>query len=192
MKTNAAFAPLAAAIEAKLNAAEADLQVVITPKLGTPAKWNHDPQWIYKRVGALRLELAKKYADKHKLFEQTGTEADYKAVNALQAQYKITPLSAWGKPYTPVAPPVNANPGFSMTDKPQTVILDMGTEGYFNLMAKLMAAVTPAPAADAPMLASMASAISTTRPNVFASSSRAPLATPRQESWSIPAGQHRP
>ncbi|HTD97372.1 MAG TPA: amino acid--tRNA ligase-related protein, partial [Edaphobacter sp.] len=51
---------------------------VITPKLGTPAKWNHDPQWIYKRVGALRLELAKKYADKHKLFEQTGTAADYK------------------------------------------------------------------------------------------------------------------
>jgi hypothetical protein len=43
-----------------------------------------------------------------------------------------------------------------MTDKPQTVILDMGTEGYFNLMAKLMAAATPAPAADAPMLASMA------------------------------------
>ncbi len=55
-----------------------DLQVVITPKLGTPALWNYDPQWIYKRVGALRLELAKKYADKHGLFAQTGTEADYK------------------------------------------------------------------------------------------------------------------
>ena len=55
-----------------------DLTVVITPKLGTPPKWNHDPQWIYKKVGALRLELAKKYADKHKLFEQTNTAADYK------------------------------------------------------------------------------------------------------------------
>jgi aspartyl-tRNA synthetase len=54
------------------------LVVVVTPKPGTPAKWNHDPQWIYKRVGALRLELAKKFADKHKLFEQTGTEADFK------------------------------------------------------------------------------------------------------------------
>ena len=30
--------------------------------------WNYDPQWIWKRVGALRLELARKYADKHKLF----------------------------------------------------------------------------------------------------------------------------
>jgi aspartyl-tRNA synthetase len=56
------------------------LVVVVTPKLGTPAKWNHDPQWVYKRVGALRLELAKKFADKHKLFEQTGTAADFKFV----------------------------------------------------------------------------------------------------------------
>jgi hypothetical protein len=92
--------------------------------------------------------LGRTYAD--------GTEQDYKAVNALQAQYKITPLSAWGKPYTPVAPPVNPNPGFSMTDKPQAVILGMGTEGYFNLMAKLMAETAPPAAGDAPMLARMA------------------------------------
>ena len=54
------------------------LLVVITPKLGTPAKWNHDPQWIYKKVGGLRLELAKKYADKHGLHKPTGTAADFK------------------------------------------------------------------------------------------------------------------
>lgn len=92
--------------------------------------------------------LGRTYAD--------GTEQDYKAVNALQAQYKITPLSAWGKPYTPVAPPVDPNPGFSMTDKPQTVILAMGTEGYFNLMARLMGGAAPPAAADAPMLERMA------------------------------------
>jgi len=78
LKTNTAFAPLADTIERKLSAAAEDLIVVITPKIGTPAKWNYDPQWIYKRVGALRLELAKKFADKHKLFEQTGTAADFK------------------------------------------------------------------------------------------------------------------
>jgi len=90
LKTNETFAPLASAIEAKLSEEQsrfeaaakqvgaADLIIVITPKLGTPAKWNHDPQWIYKRVGALRLQLAAKFADKHKLFEKTGTEADYK------------------------------------------------------------------------------------------------------------------
>lgn len=91
--------------------------------------------------------LGRTYAD--------GTEEDYKRVNALQGQYKITPLSAWGKPYTPVAPPV-INPGFSMTDKPQPVILAMGTEGYFNLMAKLMGGAAPPATEDAPIVASMA------------------------------------
>jgi hypothetical protein len=92
--------------------------------------------------------LGRTYAD--------GSEQDYNIVNKLQAEYKITPLSAWGKSYTPVAPPVNPNPGFSMTDKPQAVILAMGTAGYFDLMAKLMGSVAPPAPADAPMLARMA------------------------------------
>jgi aspartyl-tRNA synthetase len=78
LKTNAAFAPLAETIEKKVANDASDLIIVITPKLGTPAKWNHDPQWIYKRVGALRLQLAAKFADKHGLFQKTGTEADFK------------------------------------------------------------------------------------------------------------------
>ena len=90
LRTNDAFVPLAEAIAAKLTAEQIvfngenftteDLPIVITPKPGTPAMWNYDPQWIYKRVGALRLDLAKKYADKHKLFEQAGTAADFKFV----------------------------------------------------------------------------------------------------------------
>ncbi len=78
LKTNETFAPLAAAIEAKVGVVADDLLIVVTPKLGTPAMWNYDPQWIYKRVGALRLTLAAKFADKHKRFEQTGTAADFK------------------------------------------------------------------------------------------------------------------
>lgn len=86
LKTNEAFVPLANAIESKLAAeptledgvAADDLVVVITPKLGTPEKWNYDPQWIYKRVGTLRLQLAQKFADKHGRFTQTGTADDYK------------------------------------------------------------------------------------------------------------------
>jgi len=92
--------------------------------------------------------LGRTYAD--------GTEADYEAVNALQAQYTLTPLSAYGKEYTFEAPPVTPDPGFSMTDKPQTVILDMGTAGYFDMMAKLMCKDAPPAAEDAPMLAKMA------------------------------------
>ena len=65
---------------ATMSTGSTHLTVVITPKLGTPASWNFDPQWIYKRVGALRLELGAKFADKHGLFAKTGTAADYKFV----------------------------------------------------------------------------------------------------------------
>jgi hypothetical protein len=92
--------------------------------------------------------LGRTYAD--------GTEADYKTVNGLQAQYKIIPLSAWGTDYKPVAPPIDTDPGFSMTDAPQKVIVDMGTEGYFNLMAELMGKDAPPARGDAPMVARMA------------------------------------
>jgi aspartyl-tRNA synthetase len=88
LRTNEAFRPLAEVIGGELSAELSrfdggvlgveDLVVVITPKPGTPVVWNYDRQWIWKRVGALRLELAKKYADKHRLFEQTGTANDFK------------------------------------------------------------------------------------------------------------------
>ncbi len=85
-----------------------------------------------------------------------GTEADYAAVNALQAEYKLVPLSAWGRPFTYVAPPVDPNPGFSMTDKPQQVINGLGLKGYFDMMARLMGGAAPPAPEDAPILARMA------------------------------------
>ena len=84
------------------------------------------------------------------------SEEDLAKVNALQAQYKVMPLSAYGKPYKFVAPPVNPDPGFSMTDAPQKAIAALGTTGYFNLMTKLMGADAPPSLEDAPMLARMA------------------------------------
>jgi hypothetical protein len=84
------------------------------------------------------------------------TPEDLAKVHALQAQYKVVPLSAYGKPYTFKAPPVDPNPGFSMTERPQAAILALGTTGYFNLMTKLMASVAPPAPEDAPMLAHMA------------------------------------
>jgi hypothetical protein len=92
--------------------------------------------------------LGRTYAD--------GTEQDYKTVNALQAQYKIVPLSSYGKPYTYNAPPVNPNPGFSLTAPPQEVILGMDTSTYFNMMAELMGGAAPPAPQDAPILSRLA------------------------------------
>lgn len=92
--------------------------------------------------------LGRTYAD--------GTEADYKAVNDLQAQYRLTPLSAFGRSYTHQAPPVDPDPGFSMTAKPQSVILDMSAAEYFNRMTRLMAGAAPPPREDGPILERMA------------------------------------
>ncbi|MFC6646222.1 aspartate--tRNA ligase [Granulicella cerasi] len=88
LRTAEQFAPLAEEIGAKLNAEQVvfngeslttdDLIIVVTPKPETPHAWNYDTLWIPKRVGQLRLDLAKKYADKHGLFAQTGTAADFK------------------------------------------------------------------------------------------------------------------
>ena len=90
--------------------------------------------------------LGRTYAD--------GTDEDYKTVNALQAQYKITPLSGLGKALHSRSATSEPESGhLSMTDKPQAVILAMGTEGYFNLMAKLMGGDAPPAAGDAPMVA---------------------------------------
>lgn len=84
------------------------------------------------------------------------TPEDLAKVHALQDQYKVVPLSSYGKPYTFVAPPVDPNPPVSMTEAPQKAILALGTEGYFNLLATLMGTDAKPPAEDAPMLERMA------------------------------------
>jgi hypothetical protein len=102
--------------------------------------------------------LGRTYAD--------GQPQDYKTVNALQAKYAITPLSSFGKPFKYEAPPVHANPGFSMTDKPQAVILGLDTAAYFNMMTRLLCTDAPPAADDVPLLARMAT-IGITRCQTF-------------------------
>jgi hypothetical protein len=83
----------------------------------------------------------------------TGTSDDYAAVNAIQAQYKLTPLSAWGKPYTP--PPGVVNPAWDTKDPVRDQVDSMDGATYFRLLADLMKTNPPA-AADAPMVTRMA------------------------------------
>ena len=51
------------------------------------------------------------------------TKEDLEKAHALQAQYKIVPLSSYGKSYEYKAPPVDPNPGYNVTENPQKAIL---------------------------------------------------------------------
>ncbi|MDQ2926477.1 MAG: aspartate--tRNA ligase [Acidobacteriota bacterium] len=130
LRTNAAFQPLAEAIDSKLSeelshfykpspdlssrpesalfadvverpavspGAASDLHIVITPKPGTPTALNHDPHWIYKRVGQIRLELAKKYADKHKIFEPSGPNGTHTAQDFRFLWVTDFPMYEWNE-----------------------------------------------------------------------------------------------
>jgi len=83
----------------------------------------------------------------------TGTAEDFKAVHALQDNISVTPLSAFGQPYTPPAGAVDPNVDMSTPVREQVNTLDIAS--YFNRLAELMRANPPA-AADAPMVARMA------------------------------------
>jgi hypothetical protein len=83
---------------------------------------------------------------------QANGPADYAAVHAIQAQYKLTPLSAWGKKYTPPARTVDPNVDMS---PPIEQVGKMTAASYFQLLATLLKS-SPPPAADAPALAQFA------------------------------------
>jgi hypothetical protein len=78
---------------------------------------------------------------------------DYAVVNALQKQYKLTPLSAWGKPYTPPSEvPVAAGVDTKSPPLEQVHKMDAGT--FFNRLAMAMKDNPPA-AADPSMVAKL-------------------------------------
>jgi hypothetical protein len=84
-----------------------------------------------------------------------GTDADYAQVNAEQKDFRLVPLSAYGKPYTPPAGTVDPA-GPSVKDKVREVIAAMDLQTYFNDMAKSMAINPPVLPQDAPIVAEMA------------------------------------
>lgn len=83
----------------------------------------------------------------------TGTPEDYKAVHAIQDEYQLVPLSAFGKPYAPA--PGKVDPSVDMKTPVRDQVNRLDILSYFKLMAALMKD-NPPTAADAPMVASMA------------------------------------
>jgi hypothetical protein len=68
---------------------------------------------------------------------QANGPADFAAVNALQAEYTLTPLSAWGRPYTPPSN-VPVNPKVSLKPSPALQVAAMDGGAFFNRLAMAM------------------------------------------------------
>lgn len=83
----------------------------------------------------------------------TGTPEDYKAVHAIQDQYKLMPLSAFGKDYTP--PKGKIDPSIDMKTPVRNQVNALSAEAYFNQLSQLLKDNPPAKE-DAPMVAKMA------------------------------------
>jgi hypothetical protein len=85
---------------------------------------------------------------------QTNGPADYAAVHAIQAQYTLTPLSAWGTNYTP---PTNMplDPTVDESTPPAQQVAQMDAATFFGTLAQQMKSNPPAPE-DAPILQELA------------------------------------
>ncbi|NIX77184.1 DUF1254 domain-containing protein [Microvirga terricola] len=83
---------------------------------------------------------------------KTDGPADYDAVHKIQAGYKITPLSEWGK--TPKAPEVKIDPSIDMKTPPKVQVDTMPGEKFFAYAAELMK-LHPPHITDQPIIARM-------------------------------------
>ncbi len=79
----------------------------------------------------------------------TGTPEDYAAVHKLQDEFKLVPLSAYGKDYTPPAGKVD--PSIDMKTAVRDQVNRLTAVEYFTLLAELMKTNPPSDA-DAPAL----------------------------------------
>jgi hypothetical protein len=83
----------------------------------------------------------------------TGTPEDYKAAHAIMDQYKLVPLSAYGKPYTPAKGKVD--PKIDAKTPVREQVNNLSAADYFQLLAKLMKDNPPAKE-DGPIVEKMA------------------------------------
>ncbi|MFA5899287.1 MAG: DUF1254 domain-containing protein [Hyphomicrobium sp.] len=83
---------------------------------------------------------------------QTDGPQDYAAVHKVQAGFKITALSQWGR--APVAPKVVVDPSIDMTTPPKTQIDNMPAELFFSYAADILR-MQPPHLTDEPIIARM-------------------------------------
>jgi len=85
---------------------------------------------------------------------KTDGPQDYEAVHDIQAGYKVTPLSEWGKPLRPIQ--VQIDPTVDMKTPPKTQVDSMAAGAYFAYAAELLK-LNPPHITDEPIIAQMKS-----------------------------------
>lgn len=100
---------------------------------------------LVRAPGNLAFVIGRVYSD--------GTASDMAAVHALQAQFKLTPLSSYGKAYTP--PAGQTGGPYTPREVVRNVIAGMSASEYFNFLAEAMKENPPVLPQDAPIVASM-------------------------------------
>jgi hypothetical protein len=83
---------------------------------------------------------------------KTDGPPDYDAVHKIQAGYKVTPLSEWGKSPTPVQ--VKVDPSVDMKTPPKVQVDTMPADKFFAYAAELLK-VNPPHITDQPMIAQL-------------------------------------
>jgi hypothetical protein len=83
---------------------------------------------------------------------KTDGPLDYDAVHKIQAGYRITPLSQWGK--SPVPPTAAIDPSVDMKTPPKIQVDTMPAEKYFAYAAELLKVIPPH-ITDQPMIAKL-------------------------------------
>jgi hypothetical protein len=83
---------------------------------------------------------------------RTDGPQDYEAVHKIQAGYKVTPLSQWGKP--PESVTVKVDPRIDMKTPPKKQVDTMPADRYFAYAAELLK-VNPPHITDQPMIAQL-------------------------------------
>jgi hypothetical protein len=114
--------------------------------LVTPPGWNGDVPAGMSRISAPTPFVW--------IIGRTRTDGptDYDAVHKIQAGYKVTPLSEWGKPAKPVE--VKIDPSVDMKTPPKTQIDTMSADKFFAYAAELLK-VNPPHITDQPIVAQL-------------------------------------
>ncbi len=88
--------------------------------------------------------------------QTSGSDADLRAVQALQKRLRLVPQTVRMQPGDRRAPSLDSSAVIGPGGTPRQALQALDISAYFNLLARLLGTVAPPAAADAPMLQTMA------------------------------------